>query len=76
MLSDRASESIQELHNSRLLKYAETIDVPFENAIVRLIHLHKKGVNIAEHISKIIGVNHVEYIRELHQLGEYTFFIR
>lgn len=76
MLRDKASESIQELHNSRILRYADATGLPFEKAVVRLMHMHQRKVNISEHISKTIGDNHMDYIDTLRLLGEYPYFIR
>lgn len=76
MLKDRANESLMMLHTSRLNKYADVIGISSEKAVVRLIHLHRQGVNIAEHISNIIGANHTDYMNKLKSLGEKNKFIR
>jgi hypothetical protein len=76
MLKDKASESIQELHEDRLNRYASKQHMTKEKAVIRLVQLHRSGINIAEHISSVIKDDHMKYTNTLQMLGEYQFFIR
>jgi len=71
-----ASLSVQDYHHERLMKYIDARQVSIDIAVHELIDLHRKGVNVAKHMSAIIGENHTEYKRLLSNLGEHHHFIR
>jgi hypothetical protein len=71
-----ASLSVQEYHHDRLMKYIDARQVSMDIAVHELIFLHRKGVNVAKHMSAIIGENHDQYKRLLSNLGEHHTFIR
>lgn len=67
---------IRELHQERLEKYALKRRISQDKATNELMRLHSEGVNIASHISFIIGVPHNKYMSRLKQLHENSWFIR
>ena len=67
---------IQDIHQQRLEKFALAKYMAMDVAVLLLIDLHRKGYNIALHISETINEDHSEYIKCLSQLGEYEDFIR
>ena len=70
------SQLIQELHHERLLKYASERMISVDKATSELMRLHSERINIANHISSVIGVSHNKYIRQLTKLKENSWFIR
>lgn len=71
-----ASLSVQEYHHDRLLRYAEERNISLDKSVYELIDLHRRGVNVAKHMSAIIGVSHNKYKEYLSNLGEHHHFIR
>jgi hypothetical protein len=71
-----APKSIQEYHNFRLQAYSSKTRLPKEAVVTLLLSKHKAGVNIATHISEVIGENHFDYVQQLINLGENPMFIR
>jgi len=67
---------IQDIHQRRLDKYATIKQMSLYTAMYELIDLHRKGFNIALHMSETINEDHSEYKECLSQLGEYKDFIR
>jgi len=67
---------ISELHQLRLERYASTRGINEDRAIMQLMAMQKEGRNVAEHISAVIGVDHLEYIQTLVNLGENPMHIR
>jgi phosphatidylinositol kinase/protein kinase (PI-3 family) len=70
------SHSIRDLHQERLLKYAKKRNLSVHSATIEIERLHSEGVNIASHISYIIGVMHYDYMMRLKALHENSWFIR
>jgi hypothetical protein len=70
------SAMIRELHQERLEKYALKRGISQDKATHELMRLHSEKVNIASHISFIIGVPHYKYMSRLTQLHENAWFIR
>ena len=71
-----ASVLIQNYHHDRLEKYAEVKKISLQRAVSEIIVLHTKGVNIAQHMSEVIGINHEKYRQTLIKLGEHMDYIR
>ncbi len=67
---------IAEFHQSRLERYAAARGISEDRAIMLLIGMQKDGRNIAEHMSNVIGDDHLEYIQALVSLGENPMHIR
>ena len=67
---------VQELHQERLETYAKKRKISVDKATYELIRLHRERINIASHISSIIGVNHNAYMHRLTNLHENPWFIR
>lgn len=70
------AQLIQDLHQERLVKYASERMISIDKATSELMRLHSEGINIASHISSVIGVSHNKYIRQLTRLKENSWFIR
>jgi hypothetical protein len=67
---------IQELHQERLESYAKKRKITVDKATYELMRLHREQINIASHISYIIGTNHNAYMHRLTDLHENPWFIR
>jgi hypothetical protein len=67
---------IQDIHHSRLERYMSYTGLNIQQATFKLIDMHRKGMNIASHISEVINDSHRDYCECLFQLGEYKDFIR
>jgi hypothetical protein len=67
---------VQELHQERLERYARKRMISQEKATYELIRLHREKVNVASHMSYIIGDNHQRYMKRLTDLHENPWFIR
>lgn len=67
---------IQDIHQSRLERFMAIKQMTIDQATYHLIDLHRKGMNIALHMSDVINDDHSEYVECLFQLGEYKEFIR
>lgn len=67
---------IQNYHQERLEKYAQVKEISVDKAIHRIMMMQKNGVNIAEHMSLVIGVKHQVYKDTLRKLGENHEYIR
>lgn len=67
---------IQDIHHQRLEKYMQVKQMTLEHATFTLIDMHRKGFNVALHISECIAEDHTDYVECLSQLGEYKDFIR
>jgi hypothetical protein len=67
---------IQELHQERLESYALKRGISIDKATLEIMRLHSEGVNVASHISFIIGVPHNKYMTRLTELHENPWFVR
>lgn len=67
---------ISDLHQHRLEKYASIRGISEHKAIMQLMGMHAEGRNVAEHMSAVIGEDHLVYIQTLVNLGENPMHIR
>jgi hypothetical protein len=67
---------IQDLHQDRLVRYATKRNISMHTATYELMRLHSEKVNIASHISSVIGEQHSKYMLKLQELHENPWFIR
>lgn len=67
---------IAEYHQSRLERYASARSISEDRAILTLMAMQKDGINVAEHMSAVIGEDHLVYIQTLVNLGENPMHIR
>lgn len=67
---------VQELHQNRLIEYAKKRQIGIDVATSEIMRLHSEGINVASHISYVIGVKHADYMRQLTDLHENPWFIR
>jgi hypothetical protein len=68
---------VDELHDRRFKAYRKVKGhKSMDGTMAELIELHRKGLNIALHVSENIGVDHGEYMRTLQLLGEPRSVIR
>lgn len=71
-----ASVLIQNYHSDRLEKYAEVKEISLDKAVNEIMMLHKNQINVAKHMSEVIGVSHQKYKETLMRLGENHEYIR
>jgi hypothetical protein len=71
-----ASVLIQDYHTDRLEKYAFKKEISLDKAVNEIMMLHKNQINVAKHMSQVIGVNHNTYKETLMRLGEHMDYIR
>lgn len=69
-------KDVHDLHSVRLQMYFKSTKLDQNEALERLILIHRQGINMAEHMSKTIGMNHEWYIKMLTQFNEPSMFIR
>jgi hypothetical protein len=71
------SNKIDEYHHERLQLYLKKRKFKSMQAVVdELVTRHRKGENIAKHISLVIGEDHDQYMLTLRKLGENSKAIR
>jgi hypothetical protein len=68
---------IDEYHNERLQLYLKKTKFKTMQAVIdELVKRHRKGENIAKHVSVVIGEDHEQYMLTLCKLGENSKTIR
>jgi hypothetical protein len=71
------SNNIDEYHHERLQLYLKKTKFKTMQAVIdELVKRHRKGENIAKHVSVVIGQDHEEYMMTLCKLGENSNTIR
>lgn len=69
--------TIDEYHQQRFRLYLKERNLKTMNKVVaELTTRHRKGENIAKHVSLVIGEDHEEYMLNLRRMGENTKAIR
>lgn len=68
---------VDDLHDRRFKAYRKIKGhTKMDQTMGDLIKLHRQGLNIALHVSEVIGEDHTEYMRTLRLLGEDRSVIR
>jgi len=65
-----------ERYRNKLYSHLATTTLRDDKAVANLQMMQKDGVNVAAHMSRVIGDSHEEYVRNLLALGEPSFLIR
>jgi hypothetical protein len=68
---------VDEYHNKRLKLYLKKTKFKNMSAVIdELVKRHRKGENVAKHISLVIGEEHENYLLTLLALGENSNYIQ
>jgi hypothetical protein len=71
------NNQIDEYHQQRFRLYLKERKLKtMDNVVAELVTRHRKGENIAKHVSLVIGEDHEDYMLNLCRMGENTKTIR